>query len=79
MLNRIWHIITEEQLQKGLTRTTQRKIFVIKDPKTHPKLVIMDSNEFFDKENGELFIGRELPNKDTLHELIREYQDYIND
>ena len=60
---------------KGLTRTFQGEIFVIKDPQTNPSLVIMKSTDFFDRANGHLFIGRELPNKETLVELIREYQN----
>ncbi|MFX1514876.1 MAG: hypothetical protein ACFFC6_01070 [Promethearchaeota archaeon] len=59
---------------KGVTRTPQRKIFVIKDPHINPSLVIMKSTEFFDKANGDLFIGRELPDKETLIELIQEHQ-----
>ncbi|UCG04211.1 MAG: hypothetical protein JSW11_09545 [Candidatus Heimdallarchaeota archaeon] len=74
VMNKIWNIITLEGYLKGLTRTPQRKIFVIKDPQTNPSLVIMDSNEYFDNANGDLFIGRELPRKDTLIELIREHQ-----
>ncbi len=74
LLERLWDVITTEGYLKGLTRTPQRKIFVIKDPRSNPTLVIMDSNEFFDKANGELFIGRELPNKDTLSELIQEHK-----
>ena len=73
MFDRIWALITKEGYLKGLTRTPQRKIFVIKDPKTNPTLLIIDSREYFDKTNGELFIGRELPDKDVLGELIQEH------
>jgi len=73
-VKKIWEVITIQGYLKGLTRTPQRKIFVIKDPQTNPSLIIMKSTEFFDKANGDLFIGRELPNKETLIELIREHQ-----
>ncbi len=74
MFDRIWALITTEGYLKGLTRTPQRKIFVIKHPNTNPTLTIMDSREYFDKANGELFIGRELPDKDVLGELIQEHR-----
>ncbi|MFX0125511.1 MAG: hypothetical protein ACFFAE_17955 [Candidatus Hodarchaeota archaeon] len=73
-LKKIWDVITTEGHFKGLTRTPQRKIFVIKDPQTNPSLVIMDSTDYFKKANGDLFIGRELPNKDTLIELLQEHK-----
>lgn len=73
-VKKIWEVITIEGHLKGVTRTPQRKIFVIKDPQTNPSLAIMKSTEFFDKANGDLFIGRELPNKATLIELIQEHQ-----
>jgi hypothetical protein len=73
-LKQIWDIIAIEGHLRGLTRTPQRKIFVIKDPQTNPSLVIVESTDYFDKANGDLFIGRELPDKDTLIELIREHQ-----
>ncbi|MHA2246584.1 MAG: hypothetical protein ACXADY_16700 [Candidatus Hodarchaeales archaeon] len=49
MFDRIWALITTEGYLKGLTRTHQREIFVIKDPKTDPTLTIMDSQDYFDK------------------------------
>ena len=73
-LKKIWDVISIEGHLKGVTRTPQQKIFVIKDPQTNPSLVIMKSTDFFDRANGQLFIGRELPNKETLIELIREHQ-----
>ncbi|MFX0204798.1 MAG: hypothetical protein ACFFDT_02345 [Candidatus Hodarchaeota archaeon] len=57
-----------------MTRTPQGEIFVIKDPQNNPSLVIMKSVDFFDRANGHLFIGRELPNKETLVELIKEHK-----
>ncbi|MFX1283243.1 MAG: hypothetical protein ACFFB5_06290 [Promethearchaeota archaeon] len=57
-----------------MTRSPQGKIFVIKHPNTNPALTIMDSQDYFDRGNGEMFIGRELPNKDILIELIQEHQ-----
>ncbi|MFX0015824.1 MAG: hypothetical protein ACFFB2_15050 [Promethearchaeota archaeon] len=75
MLNKIWNIITTEGFLKGLTRSPQRKIFVIKNPTgTNPRLTIVDSQEYFDNVNGELFLGRSLPTRDTLRELIREHE-----
>ena len=74
MFDRIWALITTEGYLKGLTRTPQRKIFVIKHPNTNPRLTIMDTQDYFEKGNGELFIGRKLPDKDILIELIQEHQ-----
>ncbi len=74
MLDRIWAVITNEGYLKGLTRTPQGKIFVINNPNTNPKLSMVDSEDYFDNGNGELFLGRELPNKNKLIELIQEHQ-----
>lgn len=80
ILNRIWEVITTEGYLKGLTRSPQRKIFVIKDPTSrNPVLSMINSQEFFDNANGELFIGRALPSKDTLSELIQEHRSIVND
>lgn len=74
ILNKIWNVITTEGYLKGVTRASQRSIFVIKDPMTNPKLTTVKSHEFFEKSNEDLFIGRELPDKNRLIELIHEHQ-----
>ncbi len=76
VLNRIWNAITKEGHLKGLTRAPQLSIFVIKNYQTNPRLAIMTSKEFFEEANGDLFIGRELPSRDTLIELVREHREF---
>ena len=71
----LWNVITKEGHLKGLTRAPQLCIFVIKDYQKNPRLVIMTSKEFFEEANGDLFIGRELPNRETLTELVFEHQE----